>query len=44
MGLMKTSNLREEIPRVRLHPNAKRTPKARGVLVERVRRKGWPAA
>ena len=29
---------------MRLHPNAKRTPKARGLLVERVKRKGWPPA
>ncbi len=29
---------------MQLHPNAKWTPKTRRLLVERVRRQGWPVA
>jgi hypothetical protein len=36
--------LQREILQVRLHPNAKLTPKTRRLLVDRVRRLGWPVA
>ena len=41
MGLKTTSQLRKEIPQVRLHPNAKLTPMARRLLVDRVEKLGW---
>ena len=44
MGLLRLQTLREEIPQVRLHPNAKLTPVARRLLVDRVEKLGWPVA
>ena len=41
MGLLKTSTLREEIPQVRIHANAKLTPRTRRLLVDRIREAGW---
>lgn len=41
MGLMKTSTLREEIPQVRLHPNAKLAPTQRLLPIRRIRQDGW---
>ena len=44
MGLTTIPTLGEEIPQVRLHPNAKLTPVARRLLVDRVEKFGWAVA
>jgi hypothetical protein len=44
MGLITIPTLGEEIPQVRLHPNAKLTPVARRLLVDRVEKLGWAVA
>ncbi len=44
MGLFDDLKRSEEIPQVQLHANAKLTPRTRRLLVDRIRRAGWPVA